>query len=372
MSYPNLEQLTVLYVEDDQRTREAVRQVLEKEAARVVVAENGEEGWELFQRERPDLVVTDIQMPKMDGLALTEKIRKAGETPVLITTAYSDENYLLRSIEIGVTGYVVKPVSPFRLLKKLDQLGASLLTHRLTERNQQLELSNLQLTAKTELIREIAHYWRQPLTAIMAGMDSVDDLLQYERDPVLVGRELEKIKKITVKLSRYIDFFREINRAESPGREKVPLRQLVGETIHMVDVVLEGSWIAVEIGIPEEMELFTSPAILRQILAYFINNTVDAVKQRNVDNPAIRIHGEEEGEQVVLYFSDNAGGIEEEAFANLFAPYYTTKFKGGDTGLSLFFAKVQAEHVLGGQLTAYNEGKGLTFRLALPKNPPEK
>ncbi|MBF0370586.1 MAG: diguanylate cyclase, partial [Magnetococcales bacterium] len=85
---------------------------------RLLVAENGQKGLEVFRNEKPDVVVTDILMPIMDGLAMAQAIRETEpDLPIIVTTAYNDDDYFLRSIEIGIDRFVLKPTNPFQLLQ---------------------------------------------------------------------------------------------------------------------------------------------------------------------------------------------------------------------------------------------------------------
>lgn len=109
----------LLYVEDEGPLREQVGKFLEKFFGRVETAENGREGLELLGKKTFDLVVSDIRMPSMDGLAMTEAIRKRdGKIPIIITSAFDDKEFLHRAIELGITHYVLKPIEypPFMLV----------------------------------------------------------------------------------------------------------------------------------------------------------------------------------------------------------------------------------------------------------------
>jgi YesN/AraC family two-component response regulator len=102
--------IKLLYVEDEGIIRMDVAQYLQKKV-NVLEAADGQEGFELFCMHRPDIVVTDIRMPVMDGLEMARKIKEIDdEVPIIITTAYSDERFLMESINIGIDKYVKKPI----------------------------------------------------------------------------------------------------------------------------------------------------------------------------------------------------------------------------------------------------------------------
>lgn len=116
-----LKELTLLYVEDDKNVQEAFLPLVERHFKKVLVANNGEEGLTLFEKEGADIVISDIRMPKMDGLSMSEKIkRKDPQVFVLLLTAFSDTKYLMKALEIGVEGYLVKPIDRNKLFEKLN------------------------------------------------------------------------------------------------------------------------------------------------------------------------------------------------------------------------------------------------------------
>lgn len=109
--------ITLLYVEDDEMTLEEISFFLKKYVKELIVAKNGEEGLELFKQHNPDMVITDIQMPIMNGLEMSKKILQINPSvPIAVTTAYSDSQYLINAIEIGIDKYLLKPINMMDVL----------------------------------------------------------------------------------------------------------------------------------------------------------------------------------------------------------------------------------------------------------------
>jgi PAS domain S-box-containing protein len=115
----------VLYVEDDALLRDATARLLQRVVNTLHVAANGQEGWELFESCRPDIVVTDLRMPLMDGLALAARIKQhAPKTPVVMYTAFNDVAEMRRAIDIGIDKYVNKPIPSFKsLIEPLESVA---------------------------------------------------------------------------------------------------------------------------------------------------------------------------------------------------------------------------------------------------------
>jgi|GEM_PF-215201 len=104
--------LTVLYVEDDQDIANSMVSYLSKFFKEVVYAVNGEDGLAFFKQSYFDLVISDIKMPKIDGLQMVEEIKNMrNEQSVIIVSAHSEVDNFLKSIKLGVDGYIIKPVN---------------------------------------------------------------------------------------------------------------------------------------------------------------------------------------------------------------------------------------------------------------------
>jgi DNA-binding response OmpR family regulator len=103
--------ITVLYVEDDEIARENGIEYLENYFDTIYDASNAIDALSLYNTHKPDIIITDINMPKINGLEFVKKIREKDETTqVIITTAYSDKEYLFKAIELKLIKYLVKPI----------------------------------------------------------------------------------------------------------------------------------------------------------------------------------------------------------------------------------------------------------------------
>ena len=110
---------SVLYVEDDEKVRKGVLRYLKSFFKKVDGAINGEEGLSLYKESLYDIVITDIEMPKMNGLTMAAKIKEINENQeILIISAYSESNFFMDSIHIGVSGYIIKPID-FRQINQV-------------------------------------------------------------------------------------------------------------------------------------------------------------------------------------------------------------------------------------------------------------
>lgn len=128
-----LKNITILYAEDEEALREITLNILKGFTKKQLVAKNGAEGLELFKQNESeiDLIITDVNMPIMNGLEMIREIKKINPNiPIIVATAFSNTEYLLEAIDIGVDKYVLKPIDMKKLLQLMSQ---SLLYHELKD-----------------------------------------------------------------------------------------------------------------------------------------------------------------------------------------------------------------------------------------------
>ncbi|MBX7490647.1 response regulator [Helicobacter turcicus] len=116
-----LKHLKVLYVEDEEDILKFASMVLEDYVDKLFIARNGKEALEILKQENIDLVITDILMPKLNGIYLIREIRKNPllEVAIIVVTAHTETRYLLDCIELRVDGYILKPIDIEELLKTI-------------------------------------------------------------------------------------------------------------------------------------------------------------------------------------------------------------------------------------------------------------
>lgn len=122
-----LKKTSVLYVEDDDNTREELEFFLQKKVNKLFVAKNGQEGFDFFEQNRPDLIITDIQMPVLNGIKMIQKIKEIDSNiPIIIITAFNDTDYLFEAIKLKVTSYLTKPLNLYSLSETLSTISKNI------------------------------------------------------------------------------------------------------------------------------------------------------------------------------------------------------------------------------------------------------
>jgi len=114
--------ISLLYIEDDSDIQEIYLDSIKEEVDVVHLASDGEEGYEAYLSMKPDIILLDINMPKIDGLTLAKKIRESDSSvKIIITTAYGEQENLLQAIELYLVKYILKPIDPASLKEALQK-----------------------------------------------------------------------------------------------------------------------------------------------------------------------------------------------------------------------------------------------------------
>lgn len=118
---------TILTVDDSRTMRDMLRLALMAAGYRVIEAVDGVDGLQVLTGERPDVIITDINMPNLDGFGFIEAVRKDAAwrgTPILVLTTESDAEKKARARDAGATGWIVKPFSPDKLIQAIQRVAA--------------------------------------------------------------------------------------------------------------------------------------------------------------------------------------------------------------------------------------------------------
>ena len=116
-----LKNFTLLYVEDEEMVRKNAVEFLQRICKEVLQAKDGKEAIKIWSEEKPDIIITDINMPKLNGLDMAAYIRAQDkDVQIIVATAYSDTDYLLRAVELQLVKYIIKPITKEKLTRALE------------------------------------------------------------------------------------------------------------------------------------------------------------------------------------------------------------------------------------------------------------
>ena len=150
--------IKILYVEDDEIARENGVEYLQNFFEQIYEASDAIKALQLYEKYQPDIIITDIQMPKLNGLEFVKRIRqKDKKTQIIIITAFCDKDYLLKAIELGLVKYLVKPVKEkefeealFLCVNSLQEDNSNIVK---LDENSYFDTFNKNLVIKDEIIK---------------------------------------------------------------------------------------------------------------------------------------------------------------------------------------------------------------------------
>ncbi len=121
------EDLTLLYIEDNEESRRSSIGIFEEFFQNIILAVDGIDGLDKLEKNKVDIIITDINMPHMDGLTMIEKIKEVDKTtPIIILSAHNEAHYLLESIKLAIDGFMLKPLQMESFLSTLDKVSTNL------------------------------------------------------------------------------------------------------------------------------------------------------------------------------------------------------------------------------------------------------
>ena len=205
-----LSKSSILLAEDEENVRESFKKVLLLYVKRVFTAKDGKEAYELYTKYHPDIIITDIKMPKINGIEFIKKIRqKNHDIPIIVTSAYTDQDLLLESIKLSLVEYVIKPIKEKDLNRLLRECAQKLYENSETvislSKNISYDFENkifihndksINLTQKEVEFFEILLAHRGNL---VTKQDIEDKIYIYEEAP------LSALKNLVFKLRKKLD-----------------------------------------------------------------------------------------------------------------------------------------------------------------------
>jgi signal transduction histidine kinase len=371
---------TILLVDDEEGIRKILGITLVDSGYEVLTAASGEEALGIFRRTDPQIILTDIKMPGMDGLELLRRIKKEKpDAEVIMITGHGDLELAIQSLQFEASDFITKPINDDALEIALRRAHERIwMKARLREYTEGLEclvhektrklLEAERLAAIGQTVATLAHAIKNIIGGLNGGIYVVEKGMELKKEEYLsqgwgmVKGNVDKIKNLALDL---LNFAKE----REPNYEQVNPNQIVTDIYHLM---LER---ARECGIQLVLEVDKSlpgipldPEAIHCCLLNLISNAFDAVT--DVENTGDRKEvilrtSKGEGGWIEYRVIDSGCGMDEDVKDKVFKSFFSTKGTRG-TGLGLMITrKAVLEH--GGEILLESEkGKGTTFTVRLP------
>ncbi|MDF1881153.1 response regulator [Sulfurimonas sp. MAG313] len=372
--------ISVLYVEDQKDIQVELIDILSLFVDEVQMASNGQEGYDIFQSTRPDLIITDIQMPIMSGIDMITKIRKVdANIPIIVTSAFNETEYLLKAIDLGVEHYLLKPIIVNKLEACLNKIKAHLFEKRelvayrnnleerikkeiaLREAKEALLIEQNKSYEIGQMVSVIAHQWKQPLHHLNLLIEDLG--MEYDYQPLSPEYIKDFIKKGTNRIQFLVSTMNNFLSFYKTNKTKTYFH--VSHTVKEVALFLEMSYksqgINIDIIINNDFTLYGLENEFQQVILNLINNAKEAFDGQKRLDAKITIVISTNSKKGNFKVKDNAGGIKDEDISKVFELEFTTKNEGN--GIGLYLVKKIIEERFGGYVHVDNQNEGAQFEL---------
>ncbi|MEK6531775.1 MAG: response regulator [Deltaproteobacteria bacterium] len=323
----------VLVVDDDEQNLVLLSAKLEREGYDIDRARNGLQALEKTQTFKPDIILLDVMMPKMDGYEVLSRLKAGDETryiPVVMLTGKAEIEDKVMGLEGGAEDYIKKPYSLVEIAARVKSL---LRVRALQTRLRETE----KMAALGEIVDGIAHEIRNPLTTI-GGI--ARRLLEHEKDEqnrtyaVTIIKSVERLEKMLKRIDEY-------KWVLMTNFKKDDLNRAVEAAVSDIRAFMEGQKkdISIDVRLSEALpSVNLDCANLKRALFNILQNSVEAIDKKGAIG--VTTYASEDN-SVVVRITDNGCGIDEEEIRNVFNPFHTSKIEGAGLGLTISYRIIQ-------------------------------
>jgi len=373
----------ILVVDDDPRNVRLMESILRASGYPVIKAFDGQEALERIASERPDLVLLDVMMPRMNGFEVCKRVRDQYETrllPVIMVTALNALEEKVQALETGADDFLSKPINKTELLAKLRSMLRVKSLHDEVERTRlELEAKNRDLLRleefKENLTQMVVHDLKNPLAGIMGNLQLLQ--MQGPRQDAahlreILGRTEESAKQLMGMILNILDAARLEEGKMVLRMQKVSAARLVESCLRQVEGLAARAEVTLAPAIQDAPpDLNADPEILSRVLANLVNNAL----KHTPPGGRVDVGASAEGVGVRFWIRDSGEGIPGDLLPRIFDKFVSGSPNRGemhriyDTGLGLTFCKMAVE-AHGGTMRVESEpGRGSTFSFSLPAVP---
>lgn len=223
-----------------------------------------------------------------------------------------------------------------------------------------------------EMIANIAHQWRQPLNAL--SLLNISLSLNSEKgqlDSTNIDEYYEKTNQIIQKMSNTINDFRNFF-LPNKQKEAFSINEIINNSLEFLNDTFNAKNIVVNFNVLKDFKVEGFKNEFQQVIINILNNSIDAIVLRKIENGEIQIGIYENNKNIILEIKDNGVGLDKKIENKIYEPYFTTKFKNNGTGLGLYMSKMIIEESLNGQISITNNKNSSGVLCSIHLNKGEK
>jgi len=347
--------LRVMIVEDDEFLLKKIGKILSREISHIYTFKNPLEAINKVIEIKPDIIISDINMPEMNGVDMYKKLKKNNlDIPIILASAFSEPEYFIEAIKLKVKKFIVKPIDIEDLVDELRQFEKELLNEREALKQERMLMMQSKMAAMGEMLTNIAHQWKQPLNTISICTSNIK--LEKEFGKIIdEDNTLDNMIENIMNSIQYMDTT--LNDFQSYLKpNKLESSFYIKDTLEKVEKLIFSQMRIYKIEEIKDIEDFHLCNYLNELIQVLINikkNAIDELVKQDKER-LIKISTRKVNNEFIITVHDNAGGIPPEYIHKIFQPYFTTKKETG-TGIGLYMSRQIVENHLQGKLTVCNE-----------------
>jgi len=375
---------TILIVDDLAENIEILGTVLRKNNYKVAVAMNGKEAISIAKSVKPDLILLDISMPGMDGLAVCKLLKEESSTdsiPVVFVTAKTESEDIIAGFSTGAVDYITKPYKSAELLMRIKtHLTITRLQKELQKTNARLEQKVIERTLelqtakekaetsdklKSEFLSQISHEIRTPLNAVISSATLIESEMQDNIDEYLKPI-FQSLKKGTFRIIRTVDMILNMALIHTHSYELKKEKLDIAELLLITSLKYRSA--AKEKGLSflfnsslKEAYIHGDYHAVTEIFEHLLDNAINYTKKGFV-----KVDSTETDDEYAVSVEDSGMGISEDFLSSLFTYFsqedtgYTRKFDGNGLGLALTKKYCEMHNASISVKSRKNEGSSFT------------
>ena len=372
--------IKIILVDDEELILGLFRTVLQAQGYEVDIAGDGQQALQLCAENDYHIMITDLNMPNMDGMALLKRVKDRWPMmEVIVVTGYGTMQTAIEAMKVGASDFIIKPVNfeqvQFTIQRCVQKIKAAMENQELREINAQLRSVN---ELKDKFLAITNHEIRTPLTIIKGYMEILEMIVDAQ-DPE-VAETLEILKNTTNELSQTVERMHLLNQANQISLrnrpEKTDLKTLLQSVCEKMRRLFNYRKIDFEVKIPQKtIVAYGSAKKLQIILQELLQNAL----KYTPEGGKVEVYCRDGENEVAVVVKDNGIGIPYDKQELIFTGFYevqdsinhksaSEEFMGGGMGIGLRLVK-ELVTALNGRIELLSEpGRGSVFKVVLPKS----